>query len=185
MPIATRLDGKRTLKPSTRRRSGKRATVTEPDRSLSWHTCGCTVAGFESVHYGSIEWQSHCAAPKDSPMTSVLHPKQFQVNEAWIAFQLNETPISTDKDGSFNCICLMDAASCYIFGTELIPTSEAEPSQRQARDMLTAAWAKKGEFPQTLFVPTGRYQGTAESGGGALRVGGCFCTRGSAARLYR
>jgi hypothetical protein len=96
-------------------------------------------------------------------VTSALHPNQFQVNEAWIAFQLNETPISTDQDGSFNCIGLMDAASCYILGTGLIPASEAEPSQRQARDMLTAAWAKKGEFPQSLFVPTGRFQGTLKA----------------------
>ena len=52
----------------------------------------------------------------------------------------------------------MDAASCYILGTELISTLETELSQRQARDMLTAAWAKKGDFPQTLFVPAGRFQ---------------------------
>ncbi|HEY6456290.1 MAG TPA: hypothetical protein VIY90_13540 [Steroidobacteraceae bacterium] len=92
-------------------------------------------------------------------MKSELHPDKFQVNEAWIAFQLNETPISTDQDGAFNCICLMDAASCYILGTQLIPASEAEPSSGQARDLLTVAWTKKGEFPQTLFVPTGRFQG--------------------------
>ena len=96
-------------------------------------------------------------------MTSELHPSQFQVNEAWIAFQLNETPISAGKDGAFNCLCLMDAASCYILGTKLISSSEAEPSQTQARDMLAAAWAKKGEFPQTLFVPTGRFQGTLKA----------------------
>lgn len=103
------------------------------------------------------------AAPEDSPVKSVLHPNQFQVNEAWIAFQLNETPISAGRDGAFNCICLMDAASCYLLGTELIPTSEAEPSQTQARDMLTAAWAKKEEFPRTLFVPTGQFQGTLKA----------------------
>jgi hypothetical protein len=96
-------------------------------------------------------------------VTAELHPNQFQVNEAWIAFQLNETPISTNQDGSFNCMGLMDAASCYILGTELISASEAEPSRKQARDMLTAAWAKKGEFPQTLFVPTGRFQGTLKA----------------------
>ncbi len=96
-------------------------------------------------------------------MTSELHPNQFQVNEAWIAFQLNETPISTDKDGAFNCLCLMDAASCYILGTELLSTSEAEPSQRQARNMLTTAWEKQREFPQTLFVPTGRFEGTLKT----------------------
>lgn len=96
-------------------------------------------------------------------MTSVLHPNQFQVNEAWIVFQLNETPIHTEQEGSFNCICLMDAASCFLLGSELIPSAEEEPSQTQARHMLTAAWAKKGEFPQTLFMPTGRFPGTMKA----------------------
>ena len=96
-------------------------------------------------------------------MTSKLHPNQFQVNEAWIAFQLNEIPIDAGKDGWFNCICLMDAASCYVLGTELIPASEAEPSETKARAMLTAAWAKKGEFPQRLFVPTGQFEGTLKA----------------------
>jgi hypothetical protein len=77
-------------------------------------------------------------------MTSVLHPNQFQVNEAWIVFQLNETPIITDKDGSFICICVMDAASCHIVGRELIPASDVGPSPRQARDLLTSAWAQRG-----------------------------------------
>jgi hypothetical protein len=54
----------------------------------------------------------------------------------------------------------MDAASCFLLGSELIPSAQQEPSQTQARDMLTAAWAKKGEFPQTLFIPTGRFSGT-------------------------
>jgi hypothetical protein len=29
--------------------------------------------------------------------------------------------------------------------------------------MLTAAWAKKGEFPQTLFMPTGSFPGTMKA----------------------
>jgi hypothetical protein len=96
-------------------------------------------------------------------MTSVLHPSQFEVNEAWIAFQLNETPIRTDRDGAFNCICLMDAGSCYLLGTELVSASDAEPSPKLARDLLTAAWAKKGEFPRTLFLPAGQFQGTLKA----------------------
>jgi hypothetical protein len=96
-------------------------------------------------------------------MTSVLHPKQFQVNEAWIVFQLNETPIHTEQEGSFNCLCLMDAASCFLLGSELIPTTQEEPSQMQARHMLRAAWAKKGEFPKTLYMPTGRFPGTMKA----------------------
>ena len=107
--------------------------------------------------------EAHAAIYEDSPVTSALHPSRFQVNEAWIVFQLNETPISAGKDGAFNCICLMDAASCYILGTELIPSSQAEPSQTQARKMLTEAWAKKGDFPRKLLVPTGRLQGNLKA----------------------
>ncbi len=29
--------------------------------------------------------------------------------------------------------------------------------------MLAAAWAKKGDFPQTLFLPTGQFQGTLKA----------------------
>ena len=43
------------MKPSTKRKSGKSAPVTEPDRSQRCHTCGRAIAGFESVHYGSME----------------------------------------------------------------------------------------------------------------------------------
>ncbi|HLZ98491.1 MAG TPA: hypothetical protein VKP66_11200 [Steroidobacteraceae bacterium] len=96
-------------------------------------------------------------------MTPVLHPNQFQVNQAWIVFQLNETPIDTEQDGSFNCLCLMDAASCFLLGSELIPSAQEEPSQTQARHMLTAAWAKKGEFPKTLYMPTGRFPSTVKA----------------------
>ncbi len=103
------------------------------------------------------------AAGEGSPVKPVLHPNQFQVNEAWIAFQLNETPIHTEQDGSFNCICLMDAASCFLLGTELISTSASEPSQRQAHELLTASWARKDEFPRTLFVPKGQFQGALKA----------------------
>ena len=38
-----------------KRKSAKKTPVAEPDRSLRCHTCGRAIAGFESVHYGSIE----------------------------------------------------------------------------------------------------------------------------------
>jgi hypothetical protein len=101
-------------------------------------------------------------------MTPVLHPSQFQVNEAWIVFQLNETPIHTEQEGSFNCICLMDAASCYILGTALITSAAVEPAPQQAHQLLTAAWAKKREFPQTLITPTGKFQTTMKAEAGRL-----------------
>jgi hypothetical protein len=32
----------------------------------------------------------------------MLHPQQFEVNEAWIAFRLNGMPVRTERDGDFN-----------------------------------------------------------------------------------
>jgi len=82
----------------------------------------------------------------------MLHPNQFQVNEAWIAFQLNDAPICTETDGDFNCIALMDAASCFILASTLVPTNEPEPSKLEARRLLKQARAHKHEMPKTLFV---------------------------------
>ncbi len=86
----------------------------------------------------------------------MLHPNQFEVNDTWIAFRLNDEPIQT-KDGSFNCICLMDAASCFILGNAMVPAHELEPSQLEARRLLEAGWAHKKEMPKTLFVPEGQF----------------------------
>ncbi|MDN5872072.1 MAG: hypothetical protein L0H73_15310 [Nitrococcus sp.] len=88
----------------------------------------------------------------------MLHPNQFEVDEAWIAFRLNDEPIETEKDGSFNCICLMDAASCFILGNAIVPAHETEPSQLEARHLLETGWAYKKKMPRTLFIPTSQFQ---------------------------
>ena len=38
-----------------KRKSARKMPLVEPDRSLRCHTCGRAIAGFESVHYGSID----------------------------------------------------------------------------------------------------------------------------------
>ncbi len=83
----------------------------------------------------------------------MLHPKHFEVNEAWIAFRLNNVPIRTERDGDFNCIALMDAASCFILGSELIPVTAAEPTRAQFRRILKNAQRHKQQLPRTLFIP--------------------------------
>ena len=88
----------------------------------------------------------------------MLHPNQFEVNEAWIAFWLNDEPIHTARDGSFNCICLMDAASCFILGNEMIPADKAEPSQLEAKRLLKAGWEHKKTMPNILFIPKGKFE---------------------------
>ena len=82
----------------------------------------------------------------------MLHPSQFIVNEAWIAFRLNDAPIRTEAEGPFNCLALMDAASCFILGTEFIPAIATEPSQLEVRRLLKKGRSHKQQLPQTLFV---------------------------------
>lgn len=85
----------------------------------------------------------------------MLRPNQFEVNEAWIAFRINSAPIRTEQDGNFNCIALMDAASCFILGSDLFPLENAVPPQLQVRQLLRKCQEHKQQLPRTLYVPSG------------------------------
>jgi hypothetical protein len=87
----------------------------------------------------------------------MLHPNQFTVNEAWVVFRLNETPISTETEGEFNCIALMDAASCFILSNTTSPVGEAEPSKTAVQRLIQEAKAHKGQLPKTLFIPNRQF----------------------------
>ncbi len=88
----------------------------------------------------------------------MLEPSQFKVNEAWVVFQLNDSPIRTEQDGNFNCVALMDAASGFILGTAFVSASDSEPSDFEARRLFKAGWAHKKQHPVTLFIPKGQFQ---------------------------
>ena len=81
----------------------------------------------------------------------MLHPNQFSVNEAWIAFQLNDVPVHTEQDGAFNCRALMDAASCFILGTEFVSASKLDPSQPEIRRLIKKGKSHKNQLPKTLL----------------------------------
>ena len=84
----------------------------------------------------------------------MLHPNQFHVNEAWIAFKLNDAPISIGADGDFNFVALMDAASCFMLSSAIVPASSAEPSKIEAKRLLKEGQAHKQRLPKTLFIPS-------------------------------
>jgi hypothetical protein len=84
----------------------------------------------------------------------MFHPQDFKLNEAWIAFRLNSAPIRTRRDGDFNCITLMDAASCFILGSEMMPVTAAELTRTQFRRLLQNSKRHKQQLPNKLFVPT-------------------------------
>ena len=84
-------------------------------------------------------------------------PDQFIDNEAWLAFQLNDAPINTERDGSFNAVCLMDAASCFILAMAMVPAELHGPSEFEARRLFQVAWGHKRQYPSTLLVPAGQF----------------------------
>ncbi len=88
----------------------------------------------------------------------MLHPSQFQSDEAWIAFRLNDTPVHTEEEGSFNIVALMDAASCFIFGAEFVAVERIEPSQAEVRRLFKAAKKHTQARPNTLFLPRGEFE---------------------------
>ena len=84
----------------------------------------------------------------------MLHPNQFSVNEAWIAFKLNDGPIHTAVDGDFDFIAVMDAASCFIVSSAPVPAQVAEPTKIEAKRLLRQGQSHKKQLPKTLFIPT-------------------------------
>lgn len=86
----------------------------------------------------------------------MFHPNQFTVNDAWIAFRLNDAPIVTERDGDFDCLALMDAASCYIVGMDMYSARATGPSAVESRRLLQQGHDRAGTWPQKLFVVEGR-----------------------------
>ena len=84
----------------------------------------------------------------------MLHPNQFQVNEAWIVFKLNDDPIHTELDGDLDFLALMDAASCFILSSVPVDAKTAEPKQMESRRLLKEGRSHKKQLPKTLFIPT-------------------------------
>lgn len=83
----------------------------------------------------------------------MLQPDQFQVNEAWIVFKLNDEPIHTEADGDFDFIAILDAASCFIVSMSPVPASAGEPTEMESRRLLKQGQAHRNQLPKTLFVP--------------------------------
>ena len=84
----------------------------------------------------------------------MLHPSQYRVNDTWIAFQLNEAPLITDRDGDFNIIALMDAASCFILGMGYVKSNSLELSHFEAKKLLRTGYNQKRQYPKELIIPS-------------------------------
>lgn len=97
------------------------------------------------------------------------HPRDYAVNEAWIVFCLNETPVETELDGAADIVCLMDAASCYVLGHELVSAESAEVPAPAAARLLETGRAAANGLPGKLLLSSGL--GTAQFAGLAAEAG--------------
>jgi hypothetical protein len=85
---------------------------------------------------------------------SPLTPEQFEQDQAWIAFRLNDLPIETEEDGNFNVIGLMDASSLFLLTAEFIPQSASEASEEEAERLLSGGYSRAGKLPGSLYIPS-------------------------------
>jgi hypothetical protein len=78
--------------------------------------------------------------------------QQLAEDDAWILFRLNSDPILTESDGAFDCFALMDVASCFIFGTELVAIKAIQLSQFQSRRLLISGRTQANKYPKMLML---------------------------------
>ncbi|WP_284620704.1 hypothetical protein [Aquabacterium humicola] len=81
-----------------------------------------------------------------------LTPKDFKVNQAWLAYKANRKPLPTDK-GDVDVFILQDAGSLFIFGNAFTPVGAESPNPRDAAVLLQEAWSRKQEWPSELLLP--------------------------------
>ncbi len=78
-------------------------------------------------------------------------PDQFEVNDAWIAFRINDEFVFVQED-PYDIFVLMDAASTYVLGFVFSKVVEEAPSVDEVEDLFKKAWETKQQWPKKLIV---------------------------------
>lgn len=65
---------------------------------------------------------------------------------------MNEAPLKTEQDGDFNVACLMDAASCYILGSEFVAAGASEVPAPVAESLIETGRAAANGLPRKLLL---------------------------------
>lgn len=83
----------------------------------------------------------------------MLHPNQFEVNEAWIAFKVNgDESFITVADEPYDMYVLMDAASTYVLGHIISRTADGTPQEKEVEDIFNKAWQTKKQWPKKFII---------------------------------
>jgi len=79
-------------------------------------------------------------------------PERLEINEAWVAFKLNTSPIFTEADGDFNVFSLMDVASGFILSMAFVPVQAASLTAEEVGRWMEEAHAHENEWPKLLLI---------------------------------
>lgn len=85
-----------------------------------------------------------------------LEPSKFSPNEAWLLFRLNDAPVLTKSDGDFHAMAIMEIASGMILGMDLVPVTQGQLSELQARKLLSDSATQSGGRATCLYVASGQ-----------------------------
>lgn len=80
-----------------------------------------------------------------------MHPRDFNVGATWLAFRINQRPIST-SDGQHDVFVLQDAGSMFIFGTAFAEHDAEAPPEVDAEALLRRGWEHRNEWPRELVL---------------------------------
>jgi hypothetical protein len=81
-----------------------------------------------------------------------INPQEYDRNEAWLLFRLNDAPVRTESDGDFNVMAIMDVGTGLILGMEFVGVLTEELSEFESRKLLASAESEAGGRPQRLLV---------------------------------
>ena len=81
-----------------------------------------------------------------------MHPSDFQVNQTWLAYRINQTPLFAEGK-AIDLYVLQDAASMFLFGNAFAPHGEDFPPLKDVKKLMASAHAKKNEWPSELVLP--------------------------------
>lgn len=80
------------------------------------------------------------------------HPRDYTVHEAWIFFRLSPLPLRIAGEGAFDVMAVMDAASCYMMGSEFIPSGVVELPETVVEKLVEAGRAQANKLPREFIV---------------------------------
>ena len=65
-----------------------------------------------------------------------IDPHEYNWNEAWLLFRLNDAPVCTESDGDFNVMAIMDVGTGLILGMEFVGVLQEELSEFESSRLL-------------------------------------------------